>query len=84
MIFVQPAPEPFTLFIKPNPNLQNEIFNLVKNTIQFLQLNDDERLVEERIEYFQSFQDDNISFEYLENKAPFIAYELARQKIYVP
>lgn len=52
---------------------------LAQNTIAFLHLNDDDVLVEERLQFYQDYQSGEISFGYLQRHAPFLAYELQRQ-----
>ncbi len=69
-----------SFLIHPNSNLSPTGQANVCETIKYLQLNSDDDLVLERQTYFLEYQAGEISFEHLEKKAPFIAYEILRQE----
>jgi len=56
-----------------------QIASLALETIVILKFNDDDELVEERMAYFQYYIKGDISFDYLQQQAPFIAFEVERQ-----
>ena len=64
-------------FVEVDPALTSP--DLAEATIGILNFNDDDELVNERIEYFKNYQNGNISFDYLQRNAPFIAHEITRQ-----
>ncbi len=68
-----------TFLIIPNSNLPKYIVDRIKTTIQVLCLNTDSNLVDTRIEVLKGFANDEYPISHLENKYPFIAYELKRQ-----
>ncbi len=70
-----------TFLIKPNPTLTTDQQKSIQDTIEVLQLNRDEDLVTERQTWVEEFWAGEISFEHLEKKTPFIAYELERQNM---
>jgi hypothetical protein len=69
-----------TLFFKPKSGISDlALLSLIENTIKYLQLNDDDELVEERLCYCRDYWNKQITLDYLKKMAPFIAYELQRQ-----
>lgn len=70
-----------SFLIKPNPELSTENRNAVNETIDYLWLNKDEDLVNERYRWVMDFYNGEISFLYLKRHVPFIAYELERQEL---
>jgi hypothetical protein len=68
-----------TLIIKPNPHLTYPIKRRVVETIKRLKLNEDDNCVKGRLDWLMPYCENSYPFEYLKNKAPFIAYELERQ-----
>lgn len=68
-----------SFLIKPNPALSIENKNAVSETIDYLWLNKDEDLVNERYRWVMDFYSGEILFLYLKRNVPFIAYELERQ-----
>jgi 5-methylcytosine-specific restriction endonuclease McrA len=68
-----------TFFIEPGDGLPEYLRIAVENTITRLKLNDDDTLVQERVNQVQAYSDGDVSFEFLKNKYPFIASELDRQ-----
>jgi hypothetical protein len=68
------------LEVKPNPNLDPEIQQAVTITIERLKLNGSD-CTRGRETWFNEFCNGCISFEFLERRAPFIAYELKRQNL---
>ena len=71
-----------SFFILPNPILESFQKQQLLDTIEYLKLNDDDDLVNERQDWYLSYQDGHISFEHLSKKALFIAYELTRQGLH--
>ncbi len=67
--------------VKPKTNLPSDLKNLVIDTIKILGLNDDEDLVEERKAWIEAHRKGEITYEHLEKRAPFIAFELRRQNL---
>jgi len=70
-----------TFFIKPNADLSLSQRESVSQTVKVLHLNDDDDLVDEREGWFTEYRDGHISFSHLRKRAPFIAYEIERQKL---
>ena len=70
-----------SLLIKPNPELEESIKIKVKNTIKRLKLNDDDDCVRHRQDWLMRYCEQKITFEFLKETAPFIAYELERQNL---
>ena len=67
-------------FVETNPVLTPvTLASLARETIRILKFNEDDELVEERMTYFRAYQNGDISFDYLQNRAPFIAFEINRQ-----
>lgn len=80
------APEWFVLcfnsfLIKPHANLLANQALQVKQTIERLRLNSDDDLVAERAIWVNEYRNKAITFAHLQKRAPFIAYELVRQKL---
>lgn len=67
------------MLIKPGPGLSPEEKEHALETIDRLKLNADETLVSSRLRWILDYCDDHISYHHLQEKAPFIAYELRRQ-----
>lgn len=67
-----------SLQVYPNPSLPEQNKAKVNATIQRLRLND-ENSIESRRRWIIDLSRKDIPFEYLQRKAPFIAYELERQ-----
>lgn len=67
--------------IKPGHNITKEIRKAVKTTINVLQLNDDERLVDERCRLLIFLAEGHITLNYLDNHFPFISVEVRRQRV---
>jgi hypothetical protein len=72
------------MLIRPASNLSAHIQRDISNTIDVLHLNRDDKLVEERIEYINSLRAGHVSFDYIKQKAPLIAFEMVRQGLYPP
>jgi hypothetical protein len=66
-------------FIEPEDSLPDYLKTAVDDTITRLKLNDDDSLVQDRANLVQMYADDDVSFEFLERRYPFIASELDRQ-----
>jgi len=69
-----------SLQIKPNAELLPEQRQSVNDTIEVLKLNEEISLEARQI-WVMDYCEEKILFEYLEEKAPFIAYELKRQDL---
>lgn len=70
-----------SFYVKPNPELLPAQRHAVSKTIEYLRLNDDDDLVAERGAWVQDYRKGEIPFTHLKKKAPFIAYELERQRL---
>jgi len=68
-----------SLLIKPHPHLLEPLKARVIKTIDQLQLNQDDKCVEGRLEWLKPYCEEEHTFQHLQKKAPFIAYELKRQ-----
>ena len=69
-----------SLIVKPNPHLSDQQKSLVNATIKRLGLND-EVSIKSRLRWIRSYANDDISLNFLEANAPFIAFELRRQNL---
>ncbi|MCI0578057.1 MAG: hypothetical protein L0332_19295 [Chloroflexi bacterium] len=67
------------LMVKPGPDLEPHQRQQVNDTIEILNLND-EICIEERNTWLKPFCTGKISFDFLREMAPFVAYELVRQE----
>ncbi|MDE0281920.1 MAG: hypothetical protein OXN16_12720 [Gammaproteobacteria bacterium] len=67
--------------IKPGNNLSADARKIVKATINTLQLNHDERLVEERRNLLVYLADDMITLKFLDKHYPFLSAEVKRQNV---
>ncbi|WP_375742528.1 hypothetical protein NR800_26320 [Corallococcus interemptor] len=75
-----------TLQVIPGPGLDAPIQQRVQDTIDRLDLNDDE-FIAQRVEYFESYKsycDDMRGIAFLKKHAPFLAKELIRQGLAQP
>ncbi len=70
-----------SFLIKPNPSLATDYKAAVQNTIDILRLNDDEDCIELRQDCVYWFHTGEITLSHLQRIAPFIAYELQRQRL---
>ncbi|MEP0800111.1 hypothetical protein [Funiculus sociatus] len=70
-----------SLIIKANPELEESIKSQVKSTIKRLKLNDDDDCVKHRQDWLMCYCKKQFPFDFLKKTAPFIAYELERQKL---
>jgi hypothetical protein len=68
-----------SLIIRSNKRLSKANYQLAENTINFLQLNDDDDLIDERTEYYKEYKDGDISLNKLKKIAPFMASEIRRK-----
>ena len=67
-------------FVEASPIVSDPpLLKLAAQTISILKLNEDSKLVKERFDFFQDYKTNQINFDYLKRRAPFIAYELERQ-----
>lgn len=69
-----------SLIIKPGLNLEPSIRSKVESTIQRLQLNKEET-IKSRFYWLMRYCENKFPFEFLQEVAPFIAYELERQNL---
>lgn len=73
-----------SLMIHPNPNISDQdLLVLLSDTIEYLKLNDDDDLVNERFYYYQRYLSKKITLDFLQEHCPFIAYEIVRQGLIV-
>ncbi|MEO1256193.1 MAG: hypothetical protein AAFY41_15090, partial [Bacteroidota bacterium] len=70
------------MLVKPQPDLENDEKKRLWATIDRLGLNDDEALVQSRYKWVEAYSDGKISFNFLLEKAPFIASEIDRQNLH--
>ncbi|MEH1849625.1 MAG: hypothetical protein V7L25_32800 [Nostoc sp.] len=70
-----------SLLIKVSPVLEEPVKSQVRNTIKRLKLNDDDDCVKHRQDWLIQYCKGKITFEFLKETAPFIAYELERQNL---
>ncbi len=69
------------LLVRPESNLLASEKQAVLETIERLQLNADESLINTRLRWVLEYCDGHIDFDYLKRMAPFIAYEIERQDL---
>jgi len=70
-----------SLLIFPKDDLAAHETMLVKKTLLRLKLNQDEDVIEDRKKWLVEYILEEIPFTYLVKKAPFLAYELKRQRL---
>ncbi len=70
-----------SLMIKSGPDLTPSDAEKINKTINRLKLNKKEKYINYRREWLCAYCDGDISFAFLNERAPFIAYELNRQKL---
>ena len=70
-----------SLDIMPNPALSPIHKAAINETIEILGLDTDEEYIDACKEWIMAYCSRDISFDFLERKAPFIAYELKRQNL---
>ncbi len=68
-----------SLLVKPDPGLPHNLQTEIRQAIGILKLNDDEACIESRQSWVLDFCRGEITFAFLQRKAPFIANELQRQ-----
>ena len=68
-----------SLLVKPANGLEVPLEENIKRTIDRLGLNDEDTCLKSRLRYVMAYCEQNISFDYLMEEAPFIASELERQ-----
>lgn len=66
--------------VKPDPALATNPRRKIQKTIDRLKLNDDDNCVKARLRWTLAYCD-GIPFDFLRRNAPFIAYELERQRL---
>ena len=67
--------------IRPGDSLDQETKDRVEATINILQLNTDDRLVQERCDWLTDLALDDVSLKYLDRHYPFLAVEVRRQGV---
>ncbi|TIN72059.1 MAG: hypothetical protein E5Y30_08905 [Mesorhizobium sp.] len=65
--------------LRPNPALEKENRVRVAGTINSLRLNQDDNYVQERCNILMDYAREDVSFNFLERRYPFLAKEVARQ-----
>lgn len=70
-----------SLLIKVSSDLDEPIKSQVRSTIKRLKLNDDDDCVKHRQDWLMRYCERQITFDFLKETAPFIAYELERQDL---
>jgi len=71
----------YSLHVKANSSLDLHLQQKIKNTINRLKLNDEDSCIQSRESWLIPFCRGECTFLHLKSKAPFIAYELERQKL---
>jgi len=70
-----------TMMVWPSDDLDADSCKKVQDTIDRLKLNDEGTCLKSRTNYVDLYCNRDINFAHLEREAPFIAYELRRQRI---
>lgn len=70
-----------SLMIFPGEHLSDSEASQVIKTVKRLKLNEDEACIKDREKWLRDYVIGEISFSHLKKHAPFIAYELERQKL---
>lgn len=70
-----------SLLIKASPDIDEQVKIQVRSTIKRLKLNDDDDCVKHRLDWLMRYCEKNITFDFLKETSPFIAYELERQNL---
>lgn len=68
-----------SLLVKPAPGLNEEIVRRIKLTIDRLGLNEESTCLKSREKYIRDYCQGKITFDHIQDEAPFIALELERQ-----
>jgi hypothetical protein len=68
-----------TLMVKPAPDLETDLFNRVRRTRDVLGLNDEATCMMMRQQFVMDYCREEISFEHLEKRAPFLALQMKEQ-----
>jgi hypothetical protein len=67
--------------LQPAQSLEREIKSRINQTINILQLNRDESLVQERCDLLVNLADELITIEFVDKTYPFLSYEVRRQGV---
>lgn len=67
--------------IRPGNELKQELRKKINSTINILQLNDDDRLVQERCDFLVNLADGDITMNFLDQRYPFLSTEVKRQGV---
>lgn len=67
--------------VKCSSELSEEQKRLVEYTIEVLELNSDDNMVQERLNIIKDYSQGHIDFDFLQRRYPFIASELSRQNL---
>jgi hypothetical protein len=70
-----------SLIVRPFEGLDGATAKSVRATIDRLQLNDEGTCLQSRFHYVDQYCNGQVNFSHLDEEAPFIAYELRRQKL---
>jgi len=70
-----------SLLVVPSPELAPDAQDQVQKTIDRLQLNDEGTCLKSRLKWLTDYCSDDITFNHLQNHAPFVAMELRRQNL---
>lgn len=65
--------------VRPGRGLDDRTAEKVERTIKILQLNDDDRLVQERCDCLMDFVNRDVTLRYLDRRYPFLVTEIRRQ-----
>ena len=67
--------------VRPGDGLPDMLAKQVEKTIKVLKLNDDDTYVQERCDLMLDYAEGNVTLKFLSGRYPFLAAEIARQKI---
>jgi hypothetical protein len=70
-----------SLLVKPARGLDETLIRRIRTTIIRLGLNDEDTCLKSREKYVKDYCKQKISFDFLREEAPFIAFELERQNL---
>jgi hypothetical protein len=70
-----------SLLVMPGPLASRRRLKQIRETIIGLHLNDDDKCLKDRLQYLRAYCVGSVTFQHLEDRAPFLAGELRRQNL---
>ena len=70
-----------SLLVRPGPTAPRHRLQQIRDTIDALRLNDDDKCLKDRLQYLRAYCIGRTTLEHLEERAPFLAGELRRQNL---